>query len=106
MVKAVIPAPAGAQDTEAVWPAPGQELLVLAARFGAEGTWVDATAPVQHLVKGQTLSGVKGGDFGLGDPAFGKGKAMLVVYRYGNQTRFRAIGQGEPVELGAAPAKP
>jgi hypothetical protein len=103
---AAIPAAPGVQDTEAVWPAPGQELLILAARYGAEGTWVDATAPVQHLVKGQALSGVKGDGFGLGDPAFGKGKALLVVYRYGNQTRFHAFGQNEPVELGAVAAKP
>jgi hypothetical protein len=103
---ASILAASGAQDAEAVWPAPGQELLVLAARYGAEGTWVDATAQVQHLVEGRTLSGVKGGGFGLGDPAFGKGKALLVVYRYANQTRFRAIGQDDPVELGAVAAKP
>jgi hypothetical protein len=94
------------QDTEAVWPASGQGLLVLEARYGAQGTWADATTQVQHLVEGQTLSGVTGGGFGLGDPAFGKGKALLVVYRYDNQTRFRAIGQDDPVELGAVAAKP
>jgi hypothetical protein len=103
---AVIPAPPGLQDTEAVWPASGQGLLVLEARYGAQGTWADATTQVQHLVEGQTLSGVTGGGFGLGDPAFGKGKALLVVYRYDNQTRFRAIGQDDPVELGAVAAKP
>ena len=106
MVKAVIPAAPGAQDTEAVWPAPGQELLVLAARLGAEGTWVDATAPVQHLVKGQTLSGFLAAGVGLGNPVVGKSSTLLVVYRYGNRTRFRAIGGDQPVELGAAPAKP
>jgi hypothetical protein len=106
MVKAVIPAPPGAQDTEAVWPAPGQELLVLAARFGAEGTWVDATAQAQHLVKGQTLSGFLAGGLGLGNPVVGRNSSLLVVYRYGNRTRFRAIGGDQPVELGAAPAKP
>jgi hypothetical protein len=43
---AVIPAAPGAQDTEAVWPAPGQELLIVAARYGKEGTWGERHAAV------------------------------------------------------------
>ena len=72
---AVIPAAPGAQDAEAVLPAPGQELLVLAARYGTEGTWIDATTQLQHLVRGQLLTGVKGYD--LGDPAPGRARRCL-----------------------------
>jgi hypothetical protein len=103
---ALVPAPPGAQDTEAIWPAPGQELLVLAARYGAEGTWVDGTTQMQHFVKGQALTGVNVAYYGLGDPIFGKGKALLVVYRYGNRTHFSTIADGQPVELGAVAVKP
>jgi WD40 repeat protein len=100
-----IPAPPGAQDAETVWPAPGQELLVLAARYGAEGTWASVTTQAQHLVKGPSLSVVANDDL-IGDPYAGKSKALFIVYRYGNKVRLAITAQGQTAVLGAVQAKP
>ncbi len=102
---AVIPAPPGATDTDAARPTPGQELLVLAARYGAEGAWADATTQAQHMVNGSSLA-VKSDGLGVGDPIFGKHKALLVVYRYGNRVRFSVTPHEQTTELGAVPTPP
>jgi hypothetical protein len=102
---AAIPAAAGAQDTDALWPAPGQELLVLAGRYGAEGTWANVTTQVQHVVKGPSLSVVANDDL-IGDPIRNKEKTLLIVYRYNNRVRFATASQTQTAVLGAAPAKP
>jgi hypothetical protein len=54
-VKLTIPAPLGALDTAPGHAAPGQELVILQARFGNEGTYADATAKTQAAVRGRTL---------------------------------------------------
>jgi WD40 repeat protein len=102
---ATIPAAPGSQDTAAIWPAPGQELLVLAARYGSEGTWANVTTQVQHLVKGPSLTVVAYDDF-VGDPFPGKSKTLFIVYRYNNRVRLAITAQGQTAVLGAAPTKP
>jgi hypothetical protein len=102
---ATIPEHPGAQDTEAVWPAPGQKFLVLAARYGAEGAWLDATTQVQHLVKGSSLTVLSSDDL-VGDPYRNKSKALFIVYRYDNRLRLAITAQNQTAVLGAAPAKP
>ncbi len=102
---ATIPAPAGAADTDVLWPGPGQKLLVLAAQYGAEGGWADCTSQAQHLVKGQALTVASDGLTSI-DPAFGKHKALLVVYRYGNRVRFSVTPHDQPVAIGELPPKP
>jgi hypothetical protein len=102
---ATIPAAPGAQDTAAMRPSSGQQLLVLAARYGSEGTWADTTTEVQHLVKGPSLTVVANDDL-VGDSYPGKSKTLFIVYRYGNRVRLAITAQNQTAVLGAVHAKP
>ena len=102
---ATIPAAPGTADVDAARPALGQELLVLAARYGAEGGWADGALAAQYLVKGSSLTGASDALVQT-DPAFGKNKALILVYRYGNRVRWHIGPHEETFVVGTAPAAP
>jgi hypothetical protein len=102
---AAIPAGPTSAELEPGKPTPGQELVVLYARYGADDQWGDGTSKAQALVKGPTLT-ITPGDLGLGDPAPNKHKAMVIVYRYGGGLRLSITGQDETAVLGAPTVRP
>jgi hypothetical protein len=75
-----IPAPPGELDTAPARPAAGQELVFLYARYGYQSTFADIAGKLQAGVKGAAFA-AKPGDFGIGDPAPFKRKAVVIVYR-------------------------
>jgi hypothetical protein len=89
-----LPPPNGIVDAQPGTPAPGQELTILCARYGAMSTYVDATPKVQDAVKGATLA-VKPAELDLGDPLFGKRKWMIIVYRYQGKVMLSTVGQDD-----------
>jgi serine/threonine protein kinase len=103
--KASRPAPAGQGDTEPGKLAPGQEMVVLYARFGNEGTYADVTAKAQAAVRGRTLA-TSPPLLQTGDPYFGRRKAFIVVYRDSGRVGLSTTGQEDAVQLGADAGKP
>jgi hypothetical protein len=97
------PAPSGFVDTQPGTPAPGQQLAILCARYGADGTYSDATAKLQRAVNGATLA-VKPAELDLGDPIFGKRKWMIIVYRYLGNVYLSTVGQEDAALIN--PAQP
>ena len=102
---AAVPAGFGPLDTPPVAPKPGQDVTILHARYGADNGWEQKTANAQQQVVGGTLTGMPG-DLGFGDPAFGKAKAMVLVYRYGGKVRLMITGQGDRASIGAPAVNP
>ena len=102
---ATIPAPTGAADVDVARAAPGQEMLILAARYGAEATYGDLTTQLQHLVHGSGVS-LHVDDSIIGDPFPGRGKALLVVYRTGNRTRLSITAKNQTAVIGEVPPTP
>jgi WD40 repeat protein len=97
---ATIPAAAGTSETDPGRPRPGQELIVLYARYGADSTWADATARAQGLVSGPTLTVNADNHLAIGDPAFGKFKALVLVYRYAGEVRLSLTGCAQTAAIG------
>jgi WD40 repeat protein len=101
-----IPAAPGTFDTAPPGrPAPGQELVVLYARYGNESTYADATAKAQAAVKGKTLS-ASPGTLQLGDPYNGRHKSFIIVYREDGRVRLSTTSEDDTVRLGGESAKP
>jgi hypothetical protein len=86
-------------------PAPGQELLILSARWGNEATYADVTAKVQAAVKAGRMEATPE-QLALGDPFFGRHKALVIVYRDGGKVRLSVTPQEAAASLGANPVKP
>jgi hypothetical protein len=100
-----IPAPPGWPDAPPGRPTSGQELIVLYARYGNDGTYADAAAKVQTAV--QVATGAANPDqLGLGDPFPGRHKALVIVYRLGGRIHLSTTAQEETARLGAVQAKP
>ncbi len=83
-----------AADADATRPAVGQALTILYARYGVADDWPDATAKAQQLVKGATLT-VRPEDLGVGVPAPGRRKALVVVSRKGGRVRLSIMGDAQ-----------
>jgi WD40 repeat protein/serine/threonine protein kinase len=92
------PAPNGFVDAQPGTPAPSQELAILCARYGAVGTYSDATAKCQQAVKDETLA-VKLADLDLGDPIFGKRKWLILVYRHEGTVFLSIIVQEDAIRI-------
>jgi serine/threonine protein kinase len=100
---ATVPA-VGVLPTAPGKPAPGQELVVLYGRYGNEATYADSTTNVQAAVKGGRMVG-NINELALGDPFFGRPKALIVVYREAGKIGL-STAPAEATILGADPAKP
>jgi hypothetical protein len=105
LAQANIPPAPGTYDTAPGKPAAGQELVVLHARFGNQGTYANVTAQAQAAVKGKTLSAVAE-QLPLGDPFFGRKKAFIVVYRDSGRVRLSISAPEDAIKLGGEPAMP
>jgi hypothetical protein len=81
-------------------PAPAQPLTILYARFGSGNGWADETAKAQRRVKEAKLT-VRVEDLFLTDPAFGKHKALVLVYRNGGKVLVNITPDGEAAVLPA-----
>jgi hypothetical protein len=75
-------------------------LTILFARCGSGNSWADETAKAQRRVKDAKLT-VRMEDLFLTDPAFGKHKALVIVYRYGGKVLVNITGEGEAAVLPA-----
>jgi hypothetical protein len=102
---ATLPASPGSTDVDALRPGPDQTLLVLAARYGAEGTFLDATTQIQHVVQGASLH-IHADDNIVGDPFDGRTKVLLIVYRYANKVRLGLVAQNTKNSIGEVPPVP
>jgi hypothetical protein len=100
-----IPAPPGPLGAAPGRPAPGQELIVLYGRWGNESTYADVTARVQAAVKGGRMEATPE-QLALGDPFFGRHKALIIVYRERGKVRLSVTPQEAAASLGVSPAKP
>ena len=81
-------------------PAPAQPLTILYARFGSGNGWADETAKAQRRVKDAKLT-VRVEDLFSADPAFGKHKALVLVYRSGGKVLVNITPDGEAATLPA-----
>jgi hypothetical protein len=79
---------------------PHQSLTILYAGYGAANLWKEATARAQSLVKESKLT-VKPEDLDVGDPAFGKHKALVIVYLYAGKLFVSITGEGETAMIPA-----
>ena len=95
----------GSMDTDAGRPAPGQELVILNARYGNEDRYGDATAKVQAAVNGATLS-AHPDKLGLADSYPGRHKALIIVYRDDGRVYLSVTPQNATAMLKAGAAKP
>ena len=75
-------------------------MTILFARGGSGNSWVDETAKAQRRVKDAKLT-VRMDDLFATDPAFGKHKALVIVYRYGGKVLVNITGQDEAAVLPA-----
>jgi hypothetical protein len=100
-----VPALPGALDTAPGRPAPGQELVILYARYGNESTYGEAAAKTQAAVQGRTLT-ANPDQLGLGDPYPFRHKALVLVYREGGRVRLSVTPQEATVRLGGDSGKP
>jgi serine/threonine protein kinase len=103
--KSTLPGPADSLDTAPASPAPGQQLTILYARYGYQGTYADVAAKIQPLVKGKAFT-VKADDRVLGDPIFGKVKGLVIVYRVNGRIYLSITSTGNEVSSqGEVPPK-
>jgi hypothetical protein len=77
----------------------------LYAGYGNQGTYADGTAKAQAAVRGAALT-VHPDQLGLGDPFFGRHKALVIVYREGGQVRLSVTPERVTARLGAAALRP
>jgi hypothetical protein len=103
-VAKVPPAP-GPPDPPPGKPGPGQDLAVLRAAYGNEGSYADVTAKVQTAVKGATVD-ANPDQLGMPDVAFGRHKALIIVYRSEGRILLSITPQEATARLGAPPMKP
>jgi hypothetical protein len=96
---AAIPEVPGPPDRGPAKPAPGQELLILAARYGNQGTFADVTDKVQTTVQGRTAV-VDPAKVDLGDPYPFRHKALVIAYRDGSKVRLSLTRQETAATLG------
>jgi WD40 repeat protein len=94
----------GIADAEPVRAEPGQELTILNARYGIEGSYDDVASKLQAAVKGSALN-AKITDLNLGDPAPGKRKWLIVVVRHDGRVYFNTSTDDQPIILGPPPAE-
>lgn len=74
------------------------ELVVVSARYGLGDDWVDVAHELSQLVVGPSLR-VRADNSIAGDPAFGKEKVLIVVYRSGGRLHRRAVREGQTLVL-------
>jgi WD40 repeat protein len=103
--KASLPGPPGQGNTEPGKLAPGQEMVVLYARYGNESTYADAAGKTQAAVKGRTLA-TNPLVLQLGDLYFGRRKAFIVVYRDGGRVGLSTTAPEDTTQLGGDAGKP
>jgi hypothetical protein len=94
--------PAGVLPTPPGKPAPGQELVMLYARYGNEATFLDVTETIQNLVKGGRLEMVLSRS-GLPDAYPGRHKALFLVYREAGRVRVHACPEAGNLIMGSSP---
>jgi hypothetical protein len=96
--------PADFVDTEPAKPEPGQELTILYARYGIGNSWAEVAPTVQAAVRGKAL-GEQVANLKLDDPAPGKEKFLVVVYRYNGGIYFEAAPDSGTIILDPGPAQ-
>jgi hypothetical protein len=67
-----------------------QELTVSKALYGGRDKWADVTAKIKKLVAAGGKLNINNGSMG-GDPAYGIGKKLLVLYSVDNQAKLLAV---------------
>jgi hypothetical protein len=96
---ATIPMVPGPPDKGPAKPAAGQQLLILAALYGNQGTFADVTEKVQTAVKGHAALADPGA-LDLGDPFPGRHKALVIAYREAGKVRLSLTQQEVAARLG------
>jgi len=77
-----------------------QELRIVSARYGAQGTWVDVTDHLRQQVREGSLS-VWASNGIAGDPIYGVPKALRVIYQLDGQVDTCQVGEGEKLRIPA-----
>jgi hypothetical protein len=81
--------------------------VILHARYGAYRGWADVTEKVRTLLSqsgGQPLLFKGGsGELGIGDPASGEHKSLIVVYRYRGGVHLSVTGDEDTARIPALP---
>jgi WD40 repeat protein len=85
----------------------GNEIQVLAAFYGQNVSWIDATDKVRSMVKGKTNWSTEVNTADLGEPApgFAGPRTLLVRYSDRGQTRYDAVYEKNRITLPRAEAQ-
>jgi WD40 repeat protein len=85
----------------------GNELVIEAAFYGQNVSWIDVTDKVRNMVKGKAnwRSKVNTADLGEPAPGFGGPRTLVVRYSYRGQTRYDAVYEKDEITLPRSEAR-